>query len=102
MRDAPAVGKRVHQEETSAGFSVGVWMLDMGKPVSAGVGDLDAEGVADDVKGEPEVSSRYSAVVRRVGRKFANEVRRRIQGEPPGAELFSGELPGETRAAGCR
>lgn len=100
MSNAPTAGERVDQEETSAGFGVGVWMLNTGKPVTARVGDLDTEGVAGNVEGEPEVPPGHAAVVRRVGREFAHEVRRRIRGKPPGAELFGSEQPGKTGAAG--
>lgn len=67
--------------------------------VTPSVGDLNAQGVADDVEGEPEVPSSDTAVRGGVGGELGHDVRRRVQEEGPGAELLGGEQSGEAGSA---
>lgn len=101
MRDAPAVGERVDEEEPSAGLGIGVCRAELWQAVVPGVGDLDAQGVADDVEHEPEVAARYAAVGGGVARELGHHEVRRVQWEPPGAELLGGEQSGQTGSAWC-
>lgn len=55
------------------------------KAVAPGVGDLDAEGVRDDVERELEVAPRHPAVGDRIGGQLGHDVRRRVEREPPRA-----------------
>ena len=73
--------------------------MGLGELLATGVGDLDAEDVADDVEGEPEVAAGDAAVVRRVVGQFGDEVACRVQRQAPGAELLGREQTGETGAA---
>lgn len=72
-----------------------------GPSFRAGVGDLYAERVADDVEREAEVAAGDAAVGRRVGREFRDDVPRRVQGQPPVAELLRREQAGQAGAAWC-
>lgn len=97
---APAVGEGVDEDEASTGLGVGGRVLELREAVTPGVGDLDAEGGPDDVQGEPEVPAGDAAVGDGVGREFGHDVRRRVQGEAPGAELLGGEETGEAGSSG--
>lgn len=46
------------------------------------VGDLDAEDVADDVQGEPEIPAGDPSVVRRVVGQLGDEEACRVRGQP--------------------
>jgi hypothetical protein len=92
---APAGGERVDQEEASTGLGVWGGVLQLREVVAPGVGDLDAQGAADDVDGEPEVPAGDAAVRGGVRREFGHDERRRVRREPPGAELLGGEETGE-------
>lgn len=97
---APAVGEGVDEDQTSAGFGMRERVVQLREVVAPGVGDLDAQGSADDVEGDPEVPAGDPAVCGGVGREFGHEVRRRVQGQAPGTKLFGGEQPGEAGSAG--
>jgi hypothetical protein len=99
LGDTPAVGERLDEDETSARLGVGGGILEAGWAVPAGVGDLDAQGVRDDVEGEPEVPAGDAAVCGRVGREFRDDLACGVQRESPGAELLGGEQAGETGSA---
>lgn len=70
-------------------------------PVAAGVGDLDAQGAADDVERESEVPAWYAAVRGRVGRQLGHDVLRRVQREAPVPELLNREQAGLAGSARC-
>jgi hypothetical protein len=59
--------------------------LGSGRPVAAGVGDLDAEGVGDHVEREPEVTARDPAMCSSVRHQLGHHVLRRIQRKFPGS-----------------
>lgn len=63
------------------------------------VGDLDAEDVADDVQGEPEIPAGDPSVVRRVVGQLGDEEACRVRGQPPGTQLLGREQAGEAGAA---
>lgn len=67
--------------------------------VTARVGDLDTEGVPDDVQQHPEVPAGDAAVGDGVGGQLGDDVLRREQWKSPGAQLFGGEQAGEAGAA---
>lgn len=85
---SPAVRPRVDEQQSTTGFGIGGGRLGLGELLATGVGDLNAEDVADDVEGEPEVAAGDAAVVRRIVGQFGDEVACRVQGQPPGAELL--------------
>lgn len=88
---APAVGEGVDEEETTAGLVVRSGFLEAWPQITVGVGHLDAQGVRDNVEGEPEVASADTAVGGRVRREFGDDLAGRVQGDSPRAELFGGE-----------
>ncbi|GAA4004582.1 hypothetical protein GCM10022384_58930 [Streptomyces marokkonensis] len=51
-----------------------------GEFLASGVGELDTEGLADDVKREPEIAAGDASVVRRVVGQFGDEKACRVQG----------------------
>ena len=99
LGDAPAIGEGLDEDEAPAGLGVGGGVLEAGRAVAAGVGHLDAQGVADDVQGELEVPAEDAAVCGRVGREFGDELACRVQREFPGAELLGDEQTGEAGSA---
>jgi hypothetical protein len=58
-------------------------VLDAGEAVAAGVGHLDAEGVADGVEEQAEVAARDAGVPDRVRRQLGHDQRRRDQRHAP-------------------
>lgn len=100
LGDAPAVGECLYEDETPAGLDVVGGVLEAGQAVPAGVGHLDAQGVAYDVEGEAEVPPRDAAVRGRVGREFGDDLACRVQREFPGTKLLGGEQAGKAGSAG--
>lgn len=70
-----------------------------GELLAPGVGDLDAEDVADDVEREPEIAAGDAPVVRRVVGQFGDEEACGVQGQAPGTQLLGREQAGEAGAA---
>ncbi len=68
--------------------------------LAPGVGDLDAEDVADHVEREPEVATGDASVVRRVVGQLGDEQPGRVQGQAPGTQLLGREQAGESGARG--
>jgi hypothetical protein len=62
---------------------MGRWVLQLREAVTPSVGGLDAQGVAHDVEGEPEVPAGDTAMRGGVGGELGHDVRRRIQREAP-------------------
>ncbi|MGC0411474.1 hypothetical protein RKD32_004398 [Streptomyces sp. SAI-195] len=71
----------------------------MGEFLAPGVGDLDAQDVADDVEGEPEIATGDASVVRRVVGQLGDEEACRVQGQAPGTQLLGREQTGEAGTA---
>lgn len=97
--DAPAVGEGGDEEQAAAGLAFGGRMSGLGEAVAPGVGDLDPEGVGDDVEREPEIAAGDAAVGDGVGGQLRNDLARTVPGQPPGAELLCGEQTGEAGSA---
>lgn len=97
--DSPAVGEGLHKQQAAAGLGVVGGALRARQPVTARVGDLDAEGVTDDVEQQPEVPAGDAAMGDGVGRQLPDDELRRMRRQPPRAQLLGGEQPGETGAA---
>lgn len=100
--DSPAVGEGVHEQQAASGLGVGRGLLRAREQVTARVGDLDAERVADDVHQQPEVPAGDVAMGGCVGRELPDDELRGVRGQPPQAQLLGGQQPGETGVARCR
>ncbi|MDQ0832823.1 hypothetical protein QF032_004667 [Streptomyces achromogenes] len=96
----PAVGRRVHQQQPAVRLAFPAARFEAPHPVTARVRDLDAEGVADDVQEQAEVTAGEASVDDGVGGRLGDEERGRVQRQPPDAELLGGEQPGRPAPRG--
>jgi hypothetical protein len=77
--DTPAVRKGVHKEKSATRFAISCRVLEPWKAVTACVGDLDAEPVADDVEKQPEVATGDASVGGGVRGELGDYLCRRFQ-----------------------